>query len=310
MFNALYVDLNSYFASVEQQLRPVLRGKPVGVLPVMAETTCCIAASIQAKRCKVKTGTAVREARKRCPDIVFVQARPSVYVEMHHRIVAAVESCYPVSAVLSIDEMALDLTGHHQQEKHALKLARDIKKAIYSEVGEVMHCSIGIAPNRFLAKAASNFKKPDDLEFIHPDELPQRLFHLELSDLNGIGPAMVQRLNRHGIETVKQLCLASKDTLRHAWGSAWKANAITPKCVARCCLPSLPTDQLLAIPMCCRPNYAMTKLPFPCCIVCCTRLQCTCVTTDTMPVASVFTCATGTMPVSSNIPALHLMATH
>jgi DNA polymerase-4 len=219
MFNALYVDLNSYFASVEQQLRPALRDKPVGVLPVMAETTCCIAASIQAKRYKVKTGTAVWEARKRCPNIIFVQARPSVYVEMHHRIVAAVESCYPVSAVLSIDEMALDLTGRHQQEKHAFKLAQDIKKAIYREAGEVMHCSIGIAPNRFLAKTASNFKKPDGLEFIRPDELPQQLFHLDLSDLNGIGPAMVRRLNKHGIETVEQLCRASQDTLHHAWGS-------------------------------------------------------------------------------------------
>jgi DNA polymerase-4 len=219
MFNSLYVDLNSYFASVEQQLRPALRDKPVGVLPVMAETTCCIAASIQAKRNKVRTGTSVREARKRCPGIIFVQARPSVYVEMHHRIVEAVESCYPVSAVLSIDEMALDLSGRHRQETQAVKLARDIKKAIYRAAGEVMHCSIGIAPNRFLAKTASNFKKPDGLEIIHPNELPQRLFHLELSDLNGIGPSMEQRLNRHGIETVEQLCSASKDALRHAWGS-------------------------------------------------------------------------------------------
>lgn len=219
MFNSLYVDLNSYFASVEQQLRPALRGKPVGVLPVMAETTCCIAASIQAKRHGVRTGTAVWEARKRCPGILFVQARPAVYVEMHHRIVEAVESCYPVSAVLSIDEMALDLTGRHQQESHAIKLARKIKQAIYREAGEVMHCSIGIAPNRFLAKTASNFKKPDGLELIRPEELPQRLFHLELSALNGIGPAMKRRLNQHGIETVEQLCRASKAALHHAWGS-------------------------------------------------------------------------------------------
>jgi DNA polymerase-4 len=286
-----------------------LRDKAVGVLPVMADTTCCIAASIEAKRCKVTTGTAVREARKRCPDIIFVQARPSVYVEMHHLIVAAVESCYPVSAVLSIDEMALDLTGRHQHEKHALKLARDIKKAIYREAGEVMRCSIGIAPNRFLAKTASNFKKPDGLEFIRPDELPQRLFHLALSDLNDIGPAMEQRLNRHGIETVKQLCLASKDTLRHAWGGV-EGERYYAKLRGEV-LPPFPSHQsTVGHSQVLPPELRNEEVALPCYIVCCTRLQCAFVTMDTMPVASVFTCVTGTMPVSNNIPASHLMATH
>ena len=81
MLKALYVDFNSYFASVEQQLRPELRGKPIGVLPVMAETTCCIAASYEAKAFGIKTGTMVRDARKLCKDIIFVEARPPLYVE-------------------------------------------------------------------------------------------------------------------------------------------------------------------------------------------------------------------------------------
>lgn len=159
---SLYVDLNSFFASVEQQLRPELRGRPVGVLPVMADTTCCIAASIDAKRFGIRTGTPVWQARKLCRDIVFVQARPSVYVEIHHRIVAAVESCTPVSAVLSIDEMACDLMGSEREEARAVKLGRQIKQAIYDQVGEVLHSSVGIAPNRFLAKTASNMQKPED----------------------------------------------------------------------------------------------------------------------------------------------------
>jgi DNA polymerase IV len=217
MFNSLYVDLNSFFASVEQQLTPALRGQPVGVLPVMAETTCCIAASIQAKQFGIKTGTPVWEARKRCRAIRFVQARPSVYVDMHHKIVAAVDRCYPVSAVLSIDEMALDLTGRHTQEPHALKLARQIKQAIYQDAGEVMHCSIGIAPNRFLAKTASNFRKPDGLELIHPQDLPHILHRLELTDLNGISHGMKRRLNRVGIHTVAQLCAAPVEKMRIAW---------------------------------------------------------------------------------------------
>lgn len=218
MFHSLYVDLNSFFASVEQQLNPALRGQPVGVLAVLAETTCCIAASIQAKQFGIKTGTPVWEARKRCKSIRFVQARPPVYVEMHHKIVAAVESCYPVSAVLSIDEMALDLTGRHAQESHAAKLAQQVKLAIYRQAGEIMHCSIGIAPNRFLSKTASNFKKPDGLELIHPQDLPHILHRLDLTDLNGINHGMENRLNRAGIHTVEQLCAASIETMRLVWG--------------------------------------------------------------------------------------------
>jgi DNA polymerase IV len=216
--HTLYVDLNSYFASVEQQLRPELRGRPVGVLPVMADTTCCIAASIDAKRFGIKTGTPVWQAKKLCRDIVFVQARPSTYVEIHHRIVAAVESCTPVGAVLSIDEMACDLMGSDREETNAVKLGRQIKQAIYDQVGEVLHSSVGIAPNRFLAKTASNMQKPDGLVVIRQDELPQRLYGLKLGALTGIGRAMEQRLNQLGIHSVERLCAAGKDTLHRAWG--------------------------------------------------------------------------------------------
>lgn len=216
--HSLYVDLNSYFASVEQQLRPELRGRPVGVLPVMADTTCCIAASVDAKRFGIKTGTPVWQARKLCKDMVFVQARPSTYVEIHHRIVAAVESCTPVGDVLSIDEMACELMGSDREEANAIKLGRQIKQAIYDQVGEVLHSSVGIAPNRFLAKTASNMQKPDGLVVIRQNELPGRLYGLRLGALTGIGRAMEQRLNQLGIRTIEQLCTASRDTLRHAWG--------------------------------------------------------------------------------------------
>ncbi|MCA1925517.1 MAG: DNA polymerase [Thiobacillus sp.] len=215
--HTLYVDLNSFFASVEQQLRPELRNRAVGVLPVMADTTCCIAASIDAKRYGIKTGTPVWQARKLCRDIIFVQARPATYVDIHHRIVAAVESCTPVGEVLSIDEMACELMGRERQEAHAIALGKRIKKAIYTQVGEMLHCSIGIAPNRFLAKTASNMQKPDGLVVIRQQDLPHCLYGLKLRTLNGIGRAMEDRLNRLGIHTVQQLCAASIDTLRHAW---------------------------------------------------------------------------------------------
>ena len=114
MLNWLFVDLNSYFASVEQDDRPELRGRPVGVVPMMADTTVCIAASYEAKAYGVKTGTVVADAKRMCPGLVLVEARHEIYVDYHHRIVEAVESCLPVTAVCSIDEMACRLMGRER----------------------------------------------------------------------------------------------------------------------------------------------------------------------------------------------------
>lgn len=216
--NALYVDFNSYFASVEQQLLPELRGKPIGVLAVMAETTCCIAASYEAKAFGIKTGTLVSEARKLCPDMIFVEARPPIYVAFHHKLIEIVESCTHVEKVLSIDEMVCKLTGSQQLPENALKLAANIKHKINAQF-DYIRCSIGIAPNTFLAKVASNMQKPDGCVLIAPHELPQRLFGLKLRDLNGIGKQMEARLNRYKITTVEQLYAANRQQLQTAWGS-------------------------------------------------------------------------------------------
>lgn len=217
--NALYVDFNSYFASVEQQLLPELRGKPVGILAVMAETTCCIAASYEAKAFGIKTGTSVRDARQLCPDMVFVQARPPVYVEMHHRLIEVVETCTHVERVLSIDEMVCMLTGSQKQRANALKLADKIKQEIAHKVGTHLRCSIGIAPNTFLAKLASNMQKPDGCVVIEQSELPERLYPLKLRDLNGVGRRMEERLNKFGITTMQQLYALNRQQLRSVWGS-------------------------------------------------------------------------------------------
>mgnify|MGYP001241766274 FL=1 len=132
----LYLDMNAYFASVEQQERPELRGQPVGIVAVETDTTCCIAASYEAKSFGVKTGTIVRQARQICPGLRIVIARPDVYVQYHHDIVAAVERCLPVTGVHSIDEMACRLMGEEQQPHQAVNLARQIKQSIRHHVGE------------------------------------------------------------------------------------------------------------------------------------------------------------------------------
>lgn len=214
---SLFVDFNSFFASVEQQAEPALRGRPVGVVPVMAETTCCIAASIEAKTFGVRTGTLVREARKLCPQIALVPARPSLYVDYHHRLKGAIETCIPVDYVGSIDEVACELIGRERSRANAIAIARSIKTAVRG-VGDWLRCSIGIAPNHFLSKTATDMQKPDGLVVLEEGDLPQALHRLELSDLCGIGPNMEQRLHAHGIRSVAQLCTLDRSAMRDVWG--------------------------------------------------------------------------------------------
>jgi DNA polymerase-4 len=215
----LFLDMNSFFASVEQQLQPSLRRRPVAVAPVQAETTCCIAASYEAKRFGIKTGTPVHKARRMCPGIRIVPARPAAYIEIHHKIIAAVDSCLPVERILSIDEMACRLSDDKRSPEAALHVARQVKEAIREQVGEYLRSSIGLASNQFIAKVAADMQKPDGLTLIEAHELPDRLFQLELMDLPGIGLRMAQCLHRAGITQVKQLCQLSAAELSRIWGS-------------------------------------------------------------------------------------------
>ena len=215
---SLLVDFNSYFASVEQQAEPRLRGRPLGVVPMLAETTVCIAASIEAKTFGVKTGTKVAEARRLCPEIEFVVARHDLYIDYHHRAGAVVDTFVPVRAVLSIDEMDCELTGRWREPERAMDIARKVKNGLRSEIGECLRTSIGIGPNTFIAKTASDMVKPDGLVMIEKSELPERLFELPVRALSGVGKQMEKRLHRHKIFTVRDLAGRSADELRAVWG--------------------------------------------------------------------------------------------
>jgi len=218
LLRSLLVDFNSYFASVEQQAEPRLRGRPIGVVPMVADTTVCIAASVEAKTFGVKTGTKVGEARRMCPEIEFIIARHELYIEYHHKAVAVVDSIVPVRAVLSIDEMDCELTGRWQAREKALDLARRVKTGIRTRVGEYLRTSIGIGPNTFIAKTASDMVKPDGLVVIEKSELPDRLFGLEVRALSGVGKQMEKRLKRQGINTVRDLAGKTQDEMRAIWG--------------------------------------------------------------------------------------------
>lgn len=214
----MFVDMNAFFASVEQQFNPRLRGRPVGVVPVRADTTCCIAASYEARKFGVKTGTIVAEARRMCPGMVFVEARHEMYVRVHQAMVAAVETCLPVHHVHSIDELSCKLSYAHMPFDAAVQKAREVKEAIRRRVGEYTTCSVGLGPNIFLSKVAADMKKPDGLTTILREELPHKLFDLKLTDFPGIGPRMHRRLESRGLTSVRQLCAMSADELESQWG--------------------------------------------------------------------------------------------
>jgi DNA polymerase-4 len=221
LFAFLHIDLNSFFASVEQQLHPEYRNKPTGVVPTMADTTSLIAASYEAKALGIKTGTRVSEAKRICPDIILVNGDHSTYAEYSHKIVAAVERVCPVAHTPSIDEMVCQLLGRERNPPAARKISLAIKQAIKDDVGETLRCSIGMAPNRYLAKIASDMQKPDGLIGLLPSQLPNSIAHLVLRDLPGIGARTEVRLTAKGIRTMPDLLALDRPAMHALFDSVW-----------------------------------------------------------------------------------------
>ena len=220
-FSFLHIDLNSFFASVEQQLHPEFRGKPTAVVGTMADTGTLIAASYECKALGVKTLTKVGEARAKIPDIILVNGSHSVYAEFSHKIAAAVERICPVAHTPSIDEMVCQLIGREQEPPRARQIALAIKQAIQDDVGETLRCSVGMAPNRYLAKIASDMQKPDGLIGLLPSQLPRAIAHLELRDLPGVGARTEERLNGKGIRTMPDLLALDRPGMHKLWDSVW-----------------------------------------------------------------------------------------
>jgi DNA polymerase-4 len=221
LFAFLHIDLNSFFASVEQQLHPEYRNKPTGVVPTMADTTSLIAASYEAKALGIKTGTRVSEAKRICPDIILVNGDHATYAEYSHKIAAAVERVCPVAHTPSIDEMVCQLLGRERNPPAARQIALAIKHAIKDDVGETLRCSIGMAPNRYLAKIASDMQKPDGLVGLLPSTLPNSIAHLALRDLPGIGARTEIRLNAKGIHTMPDLLALDRPAMHALFDSVW-----------------------------------------------------------------------------------------
>ncbi len=218
MPRSLCLDFNSFFASVEQEEQPELRGLPVAIVPVLAESTSCIALSIEAKKLGVPGMARVADARRLCPTITILEARPHIYVEYHRRLLEVIESHLHITHVMSIDEVLCDLRGRWADPTHALATAKKIKTAIAATVGPRLRCSVGLAPNWLLAKVASDMQKPDGLVLIDDSDLPTKILPLDIGAISGIGPNMQRRLRAAGLDTMAKLWAASASELRRAWG--------------------------------------------------------------------------------------------
>lgn len=214
----MYVDMNSFFASCEQQHRPELRGKPVGVCAGSKSYAVVIAPSVEAKRLGVKTGMRLNEIRQFCPQIIAVEARPVLYRKIHIAFMEVLRKYCGDVIAKSIDEASLNLTSYKLVYKDLIALGRQIKADMLQAVGEYVTCSIGIAPNTFLAKLASDVQKPNGLVQFTAENLDGYLAQMELTDLPGIARRNERRLRMIGINNPLQMRHTSPALLRKAFG--------------------------------------------------------------------------------------------
>ena len=214
----LYLDFDGFFASVEQQIQPALRGKPIGVTPFRgSDYTVVIACSKEAKARGVKNIMPVPEALKVCPELILVTQKPDYYRRAHNALASAIQSVIPIDVAKSIDELTCRLDRKDIEDPYQLTLR--IKSAIRYNVGEYISCSIGYAANRQLAKIACKMDKPDGHTVWHPQANRNRLYDVPFDDIPGIGGRMQMRLWQAGIHTTEQLLNCQPKHMRKLWGN-------------------------------------------------------------------------------------------
>lgn len=211
----LHVDMNAFFAAVEQQSNPALRGKPIVVVGNAARTVI-LTASYEARAFGVKTGMRVFEARRCCPELIQVGVNNRLYAHVSAEIMKMLHDYTPLVQVFSIDEAFLDISGSLGLFGTPQRIAYLIKSRIKSRFG--LTCSVGIAPNKLLAKLASEMKKPDGLTVIPPELVPAILQDLPVGELCGIGRQTSRQLTLLGIVTCGQLAKFPGDLLRRKFG--------------------------------------------------------------------------------------------
>lgn len=215
----MHIDMDSYFASVEQQANPHLRGKPIVVSGRPDIHSVVAAASKEAKRYGIRSGMTTWEARRLCPQVIFVPGDPAKYETMTRRFLAILLRYTPMVEVYSIDEVFMDVTQEAPRWGGPLALARRIQADFRRELGEWITCSIGIAPNKLLAKLAVEEAKPAGVRWIRPEEVPEILEKTPVEAVCGIGPRIARRLHHMGIWVLSDLGRFPERYLRRAFGA-------------------------------------------------------------------------------------------
>ncbi len=215
MRTILHVDMDAFYASVEQRDNPSLRGKPL-VVGGGSNRGVVAAASYEARRYGIRSAMPMRDALRRCPALVRVPPRIAHYQSVSDEVFAVFNEYTPVIEGLSLDEAFLDISGSLALYGSALAIASGIKERIHARTG--LTASVGVAPNKLVAKIASDLEKPDGLVVITTDELPQRLDALPVQVIPGIGRETLARLHRHGIRTMAELRTADASVLEAVFG--------------------------------------------------------------------------------------------
>jgi DNA polymerase IV len=212
----MHIDLNSCFATVEQQSRPMLRGWPVAIVNRRTENTAIVTASYEAKRLGLKVGMKLREAKKLVPGLVALESDPPKYRFVYHKLLGIMKDYSAHVTMKSIDEGIIDFknTTAAIQNRDSKDIGWEIKQRLKNEIGSAMLCNVGISTNRFLAKTAAGINKPDGLTEITHENIRETLRQLKLTDLTGIASRNEHRLNTVSIYTPLQFLDADRQTLR------------------------------------------------------------------------------------------------
>ncbi len=214
----LHIDMNSYFASVEQQANPFLRGKPVGVCAYLSPGGCIIASSMEAKAKGIKTGCRVRDAQTIDPSVVLLENEPAKYRSTTEKIFKILKTYTDTMEPYSIDEAFLDLTGWVKNIREAERTGKEIQARIKEEVGEWLNSSVGISYTKFLAKFAGDIAPKKSVLKITKKNLEDYLRGRDLKEAWGINVRMEARLNALGIFDLLGLKRYDKDRIRRALG--------------------------------------------------------------------------------------------
>lgn len=202
----LHIDMDSYFATVEQQANPHLRGKPIVVSGKEGSRTVIVAVSREAKRFGVKTAMSMFDAQRLCPQLEFIYPDGSKYQEVTDRFIGILKQFTAAVEIYSIDEAFLDMTEQVKSYQAAKDVAKEIKQRISMQIGDWISCSIGIGPNKLVAKIASDFDKPNGLVVLETQSQVLRMIdQLNVIDLWGVGPVIARRLDLRGVTTLPQL---------------------------------------------------------------------------------------------------------